>query len=188
MKRLALLLVCSTLFIGCGNKDGRSEDPIPSEDPTSTNSSTTATTSTEIQYKNYVKPEYGQTVLQQYLHLKDALVSSNVQEARDAAKLMYMHLDVLKHESIVKPLAEIIDSEDLTFQRERFYTLSQALQIALETNDDEVINAGREPLFLQYCPMAFGNQGGTWLSAERNVMNPFYGDEMLTCGVVRDSL
>jgi Cu(I)/Ag(I) efflux system membrane fusion protein len=85
-------------------------------------------------------------------------------------------------------LAEIIDSEDLTFQRERFYTLSQALQIALVTNDDEVINAGREPLFLQYCPMAFGNQGGTWLSAERNVMNPFYGDDMLTCGVVRDSL
>jgi protein involved in sex pheromone biosynthesis len=182
MKRLALLLVCSTLFIGCGNNDGRSEDP------TSTNSSTTAPTSTEIQYKNYVKPDYGQTVLQQYLHLKDALVSSNVQEARDAAKLMYMHLDVSNHESIVKPLAEIIDSEDLTFQRERFYTLSQALQIALETNDDEVINAGREPLFLQYCPMAFGNQGGTWLSAERNVMNPFYGDEMLTCGVVRDSL
>jgi len=36
--------------------------------------------------------------------------------------------------------------------------------------------------------MAFGNQGASWLSAEPNVLNPFYGDEMLTCGVVRDTL
>jgi hypothetical protein len=53
-----------------------------------------------VEHRNYVKDQYGETVIQQYLHLKDALVSSNVQEARDAAKLMYMHLDVLKHESI----------------------------------------------------------------------------------------
>lgn len=182
MKRLALLLVCSTLFIGCVNNDDKTEYP------TSTYSSTTAPTSTEIQYKNYVKPEYGQTVLQQYLYLKDALVSSNAQEARKAAKSMLMHLDELKHEAIVKPLVEIIENEDLALQRERFYSVSQALQVALEANDDEVINAGREPLFLQYCPMAFGNQGGTWLSAERNVMNPYFGDEMLTCGAVRGTL
>ena len=142
----------------------------------------------EVPTKNYVKPEYGQTVLQQYLHLKDALVSSNAQEARNAAKSLLMHLDEVKHESIVKPLEEILDSEDLAFQRKHFYTLSQALQVALEANDDEVINTGREPLFLQYCPMAFENQGGTWLSAERNVMNPYFGDEMLTCGAVRETL
>ena len=59
---------------------------------------------------------------------------------------------------------------------------------ALEANNDEVINAGREPLFIQYCPMAFGNQGATWLSAEGSVMNPYFGDEMLTCGVVRETL
>ncbi|NDD35686.1 MAG: DUF3347 domain-containing protein [Flavobacteriia bacterium] len=170
MKYLASLLIAASFLVACSQPEAAEE------------------TVTEVQHQNYVKPEYGQTVLQQYLHLKDALVSSNVQEARDAAKLMYMHLDVLKHEAIVKPLVEIIENEDLALQRERFYSLSQALQVALEANDDEVINAGREPLFIQYCPMAFGNQGGTWLSAEPNVLNPFYGDEMLTCGVVRDTL
>jgi hypothetical protein len=170
MKYLAPLLISASFLVACSQPEAAEE------------------TVTEVQHQNYVKPEYGQTVLQQYLHLKDALVSSNVQEARDAAKLMYMHLDVLKHEAIVKPLVEIIENEDLALQRERFYSLSQALQVALEANDDEVINADREPLFIQYCPMAFGNHGGTWLSAEPNVLNPFYGDEMLTCGVVRDTL
>jgi hypothetical protein len=163
-------LIATALLVACSQPDAAEEATV------------------EVQHRNYVKSEYGETVLQQYLHLKDALVSSNAQEARDAAKLMYMHLDVLKHEAIVKPLVEIIENEDLALQRERFYTLSQALQVALEANNDEVINAGREPLYIQYCPMAFGNQGGTWLSAEPNVMNPFYGDEMLTCGVVRDTL
>jgi len=177
MNRLALLFWGSALIIGCENNEDQPKDQR-----------TNTPSGTEIQHKNYVKPEYGQNVLQQYLHLKDALVSSNVQEARDAAKLMLMHLEIQKHEAIVKPLTEIIESEDLALQRARFYALSQALQVALESNEDEVINDGRETLFLQYCPMAFGNQGGTWLSAEPNVMNPFYGDEMLTCGVVRDTL
>ena len=168
MKYFALF--ATALLLACSQPEAPEEAPV------------------EVVHKNYVKPEYGETVLQQYLHMKDALVSSNVQEARDAGKLMYIHLDIQKHEAIVKPLTEIIESQDLALQRERFYALSQALQVALEANNDLVINAGREPLFIQYCPMAFGNQGGTWLSAEPNVMNPFYGDEMLNCGVVRDTL
>ena len=139
MKYFALIV--TAILVACSQPDAAEEATV------------------EVQHRNYVKPEYGETVLQQYLHLKDALVSSNVQEARDAAKLMYMHLDVLKHEAIVKPLVEIIENEDLALQRERFYALSQALQVALEANNDEVINAGREPLYIQYCPMAFGNQG-----------------------------
>ena len=141
-----------------------------------------------VEHRNYVRDQYGETAIQQYLHLKDALVSSRVQEARDAAKLMNMHLDISKHEALIKPLTEIIENADLSLQRERFSTLSIALHQALEANNDEVINAGREPLFIQYCPMAFGNQGATWLSAEGSVMNPYFGDEMLTCGVVRDTL
>tara|TARA_B110000503_G_C6930434_1_gene322563 strand:+ start:177 stop:701 length:525 start_codon:yes stop_codon:yes gene_type:complete len=143
-----------------------------------------------IPLHNYVKAAYGETVLQQYLHMKDALVSSNVQGARDAGKLMYMHLSIDNpaHVPILKPLTEIIENEDLALQRSRFLTLSQAMQTALEEGTDAILNKGREPLFIQYCPMAFGHQGGTWLSAEPHVLNPYYGDEMLTCGVVRDTL
>ena len=71
-----------------------------------------------VENRNYVRDQYGETAIQQYLHLKDALVSSRVQEARDAAKLMHMHLDISKHEALIKPLTEIIENADLSLQRE----------------------------------------------------------------------
>lgn len=141
----------------------------------------------EVQHRNYMKPHYEETVLDQYLHMKDALVSSYVPSVRDAGKLMYMQLDISTHEALIKPLTEIIESEDLGIQREAFARLSLAMQIAIE-NDDPLVSKGREALFLQFCPMAFGNQGAFWLSSEHTILNPFYGEEMLTCGVVRDSL
>ena len=36
--------------------------------------------------------------------------------------------------------------------------------------------------------MAFDYEGATWISRESNVLNPYFGDEMLTCGVVRKAL
>jgi Cu(I)/Ag(I) efflux system membrane fusion protein len=32
--------------------------------------------------------------------------------------------------------------------------------------------------------MANNNKGAVWLSAEKDIMNPYYGDAMLTCGNV----
>ena len=43
-------------------------------------------------------------------------------------------------------------------------------------------------LFIVHCPMAFDNLGGDWLSAQPTVLNPYYGDAMLTCGSLRDTL
>jgi len=45
-----------------------------------------------------------------------------------------------------------------------------------------------DSLYLQFCPMAFDYEGATWISREREVMNPYFGDEMLHCGVVRRSI
>ncbi len=43
-------------------------------------------------------------------------------------------------------------------------------------------------LFIVHCPMAFDHSGGDWLSAQPTVLNPYYGDAMLTCGSLRDTL
>lgn len=169
MKTFSFLFVATSVLAACSQ-------PAETQEPVA-----------EVQHRNYMKPQYEETVLGQYLHMKDALVSSHVQSVRDAGKLMYMQLDIRQYEALVKPLTEIIETEDIEIQREAFARLSQAMQVAIE-NDDPLISKGREALFVQFCPMAFGNQGASWLSAEPNVLNPFYGDEMLTCGVVRDTL
>lgn len=43
-------------------------------------------------------------------------------------------------------------------------------------------------LFVVHCPMAFDDQGGDWLSPAPTVLNPYYGDAMLTCGNLKDTL
>jgi hypothetical protein len=36
--------------------------------------------------------------------------------------------------------------------------------------------------------MAFNNTGGFWLSDSKTIRNPYFGDKMLTCGQVRETL
>jgi Cu(I)/Ag(I) efflux system membrane fusion protein len=43
-------------------------------------------------------------------------------------------------------------------------------------------------IYYNFCPMAFDNKGAYWLSSERLIQNPYFGDKMLTCGQVMDSL
>jgi hypothetical protein len=43
-------------------------------------------------------------------------------------------------------------------------------------------------LYKQYCPMAFGNKGGYWLSDVAEIRNPYFGDKMLTCGTVAETI
>lgn len=38
------------------------------------------------------------------------------------------------------------------------------------------------PVYLMYCPMAFHNQGATWLQTDNALLNPYFGADMLTCG------
>jgi Cu(I)/Ag(I) efflux system membrane fusion protein len=43
-------------------------------------------------------------------------------------------------------------------------------------------------LYQQFCPMAFNNTGAHWLSAETEILNPYFGNKMLHCGEIKDSL
>ena len=85
------------------------------------------------------------------------------------------------------------------------YVLSGTLNIIVQTSDVEKIREALSPLsdqlyytlakfqvetggFRQFCPMAFDNQGAFWLSDSEEVLNPYFGDKMLTCGSVKEKL
>jgi Cu(I)/Ag(I) efflux system membrane fusion protein len=36
--------------------------------------------------------------------------------------------------------------------------------------------------------MANDNEGADWLSKEEQVQNPYFGDQMLTCGTVQETI
>lgn len=137
----------------------------------------------ESSHGTYLKDSYAEVPLDQYLRIKDALVSSNPTEAQAAAK----HLDSLwminsPGDQLLSSVRQIASTSDLDAQRKAFYSLTQAYLVSLDSK------SGEDTLYLQFCPMAFDFEGATWISREKVVMNPYFGDEMLNCGVVRKPL
>ncbi|MBK8045170.1 MAG: DUF3347 domain-containing protein [Haliscomenobacter sp.] len=76
----------------------------------------------------------------------------------------------------------IVEAGTMEILRKQFFFLSE-----LVIRNVRSLGSGDQPLFLQHCPMAFNNQGGDWVSAQPQIMNPYFGDEMLHCGIVKDS-
>jgi hypothetical protein len=46
---------------------------------------------------------------------------------------------------------------------------------------------GAPKVYQQHCPMAFNDEGGSWLSYETKIANPYLPKQMLRCGVVQDN-
>lgn len=138
-----------------------------------------------------IKSSYDNDLIGQYLRIKDALVATDAEEAANAAKNLKNIL--LNEKNILVDLRnlniiieEIIDNKDIKSKRVSFYELSKSLIKELKNKSIETKEG--QDIYIQFCPMAMNNKGAIWLSAEYNVLNPYYGKTMLKCGVVRDTI
>ena len=43
-------------------------------------------------------------------------------------------------------------------------------------------------VYIQFCPMADNDNGAFWLSMQKQITNPYFGDMMLSCGETKDSI
>jgi len=133
-----------------------------------------------------------------YLLLKDALVESDQQKAvKDANDILIKAEKV--DMSLVKDKAHIFwmeqlkaiqshgkkigESEYIEEQRKQFDFLSQALIKSLK-----VFGVEGDTFYVQHCPMANDNTGADWLSKHEKILNPYFGEKMLTCGTVQDTI
>jgi len=80
-------------------------------------------------------------------------------------------------------LKEIESTADIEVQRKAFSTLSENLYKSIKAFG----LAGTEA-FYDFCPMAFNNEGAYWLSDKAAIRNPYFGEAMLTCGTVKETL
>lgn len=132
-----------------------------------------------------------QTLLESYLKMKDAFVASDASEVAGFAKTMVQNIQKissddlgnmeLAHFNKVKTMLKTI-SEDINIEEQRahFVVLNENI-VALVSN-----NTVLETVFyVQKCPMANNNKGAIWLSTEKEIKNPYYGEAMLTCGEVK---
>jgi membrane fusion protein, copper/silver efflux system len=133
-----------------------------------------------------------------YLPLKDALVASDPAQAQTEAQGLLDQLSQLDMAPLqgdlhdywmtqaraLKGHAEAIaGNEALAVQRDQFSFLSAAL---IETV--QVMGLIGDSLYVQHCPMAKDYEGADWLSRQEEIRNPYFGDEMLSCGSVTGEL
>ena len=119
-----------------------------------------------------------------YTHLKDALVASNAVEAKQAAGELQKSLaNVADSKKPVDAAKTIAASSDLNYQRKAFSNLSNEMTSLIKTS-----KLASGTLYVEYCPMANNNEGAFWLSNEKETKNPYFGEMMLKCGSVKETL
>jgi Cu(I)/Ag(I) efflux system membrane fusion protein len=134
----------------------------------------------------------------EYLKLKDAFVASDAGAARRAASqaravLASVDGNLLSGAALndwnayragmERALDDIASEDDLENQRQLFSDLTESMYESVKA-----FGLGGEIAFYEYCPMAFDNEGGYWLSDSETIRNPYFGDKMLTCGSVQEKL
>lgn len=147
MKKIMILIALAVIVTACGSKTEKSE------------------ASEAI------------NLVEKYLAVKDALVSTDAAMAQKAAKEF---LSVNTNDALKGALEAIASSTDVAAQRQAFETLSESMYSFVKTAGTSTV------LYKQYCPMAFNNTGAYWLAAEKEVNNPYFGDRMLHCGSVQE--
>ena len=119
-----------------------------------------------------------------YLRVKSALVNSDNALVMKTATQMNNAIEDAEATKQLKATAELISvTKDINKQRDFFVTLTAEVEKMIKGAE---ITSGE--VYKQYCPMAFDGKGGYWLSNSKEVRNPYYGNKMLKCGSVEETI
>jgi len=163
----ALLFISILTIVSCSNPSPKSTD------------------SENIEESNSPKFEASlvNNVYQHYIHLKTALVNNDDNEAKSGAEMLEQALKDAGNAEIATLAGEIKSAGDIESKRSLFNSLSENLTAYFKQS-----KLASGIIYKQYCPMANNDKGGYWLSSEKDIKNPYYGDKMLKCGTVEEEI
>ncbi len=142
-------------------------------------------------------------VVAAYIGIKDAFIDSDTSKAKLKTSefigaLDSIHLDELKADKEVilesakgnisdirANAVSLLAQTDITEMRQDFRMLTEMMYPSFF----RTINYEGPKLYLQHCPMAFGEgKGADWISNNTEVVNPYLGSKMPHCGEVKDTI
>jgi Protein of unknown function (DUF3347) len=133
-----------------------------------------------------------------YITLKEAFVATDAAkvkaEAATVAKSLSAtdmklltgaaHNDWMAYLGVMEgSLKEMQATDDIEVQRTAFKNLSDNLYKSIKA-----YGLGGATAYYEFCPMAFNDTGAYWLSDNSTIRNPYFGDKMLSCGKVEETL
>lgn len=140
-----------------------------------------------------VNQEAFNQVLTAYMQLKDALVEDDFSRAKTFTtdlwsavdKVDIDKMDIQAQQSWKAITSHIQEIEGMTIAsdidglRSYFEKFSELMIYTFTSFEVE-----GETLYVQHCPMANSDLGANWLSYSEQVLNPYFGSQMLSCGEV----
>jgi hypothetical protein len=139
----------------------------------------TATTANPV-----LKNDKLNAIYQHYIHLTTALTNGDAAEAKIAANAIEAGAkDVSGASGISTAASEITAATDIEMQRAAYYDMSKDIAQLIKK---EGLSSGE--LYVAYCPMAFNDKGASWISTSKEIRNPYFGEKMLNCGEVKETI
>ncbi|MEJ6981895.1 DUF3347 domain-containing protein [Pedobacter sp. P351] len=170
---LAVLLTVST---ACQSETTNQSENSQSE---STELESSITENGNPQFKD----ETSKAVFQHYIHLKTALVKSDVKEAKTGAAALKIALNNAGSKKGAELASKIAAASDIGKQRNEFDALTAEVEDIIKSAG---LKSGK--IYKQFCPMAKNGEGAYWLASETEIKNPYYGNDMLNCGEVKEEI
>lgn len=136
-----------------------------------------------------------QPLYQEYLTMKDALTADQLTNAQEAASNMQaalsrINMSLFTGEAHNVWMQHSSELEKAIQHVAHFKTVEEVRKAFQQASDHMVALTGtfhpyNETLYVQHCPMASENKGADWLSLEKEVRNPYFGESMIGCGEVK---
>lgn len=121
------------------------------------------------------------TLLDNYIHVKNALVNGDSKAAAQASGVLYQSIksesSFAQKEALLEATESMSKAGGIEKQRAAFSEVSAILWKVMKSSETN------HPVYYQYCPM----KKAYWLSKEKEIRNPYYGSSMLTCGKVSET-
>jgi Cu(I)/Ag(I) efflux system membrane fusion protein len=141
-------------------------------------------------FQNQLKEVFNKYILLKDAFVKEASKNTITSSKELLAKLSQVDLKLLEDKdayaqgvSFFKEIKRntmlISKSTNIKEQRNNFKQVSAAVISAVQ------VFGVNEKVYVTFCPMADANKGAFWLSKEASVINPYFGNAMLTCGTIK---
>lgn len=118
-------------------------------------------------------------VYDHYIHVKNALINADVKEAKTGATALKTALTAAGNATGAGLAGKIAGAGSIDDQRESLNALTKEVEKVIKMTK---LTSGT--VYRQHCPMADGD----WLASEATIKNPYYGDDMLSCGRVEEEI
>lgn len=181
--RMALPLIAAFTLAACGNQSSENKEEsheghdhaVKEQEQPATHAQAGPVT---------IKDDKLNAVYQHYIHLTIALTNSDAAEAKIASNAIEAGAKELEGgSSIASTAAQITADPNIEAQRTSYAKLSNDMIGLIKS-----AGVSNGELYVDFCPMALNDKGAYWISANKEIRNPYFGEKMLECGEVKDTI